>query len=122
MKKAITFIRFDKIKEVKEVEKRLKMYAEMNIINIVWQVKLQLILSKRPADKIIIQTLNNLKQQEINVDVILVLRYDQINKKFTQTAKLIKKLSHYGVRIISIQETLDENDPIFTKKYYSNKI
>ena len=120
MKYAMTFIRFSRKKEYEELECRLKSYAEMAGYSVVWQECLRLITSKIPVDEIIINTLNDLCFQDIKVDAILVVRYDHIHRKFTQTAKLIKSLSHYGVRIISIEETVDENDLLFTDIYYSN--
>lgn len=122
MKNAITFIRFGKKKEADQLEKRLKTYAEMAGYNVVWQERLHLIAPNSPADEIIINTLNNMHFQGIKVDAILVVRYDHIHRKFIQTAKLIKNLSHYGVSIISIEETVDENDPLFTKIYYSAQL
>jgi hypothetical protein len=118
MKNAITLIRFGKKKEAEQLEKRLKSYAEMAGYNVVWHERLHLIAPKCPVDEIIINTLNDLHFQDIKVDAIIVVRYDHIHRKFTQTAKLIKTLSHYGVRIISIEETVDENDPLLTEIYY----
>ncbi len=82
---------------------------------------MHLIAPKSPVDEIIINILNNIHFQDIKVDVIIVPRYDHIHRKFTETAKLIKTLSHYGVSIISLEETVDDNDPIFTEKYYPVK-
>lgn len=118
MKNAITFMKFGKEKEANQMEKRLKKYAEIKGYDVVWQERLHLIAPKSPADEIIIKTLNNLQQQDIKVDAILVPRYDHIHRKFSETAKLIKTLSHYRVRIISIEETVDDDDPIFTEVYY----
>ena len=120
MKNAIIFIRFGRKKEAEQLEKRLKSYAELTGYNVVWHEHLHLITPKRPIDEVIINILNNLQCQGIKVDAILVVRYDHIHRKFIQTAKLIKTLSHYGVRIISIEETVDENDPLFTEIYYPN--
>lgn len=114
----MTFIRFSRKKEYEELECRLKSYAEMAGYSVVWQECLRLITPKSPVDEIIINTLNDLHFQDIKVDAIIVVRYDHIHRKFTQTAKLIKTLSHYGVRIISIEETVDENDPLLIEIYY----
>lgn len=121
MRNAITFIKFGRKKEADQVEKRLKKFAEMTGYKVVWHERLLLIAPKSPSDLIIINTLNNLHFRDINVDAIIVPRYDHIHRKFNETAKLIKTLSHYGVRIISIEETIDENDPIFTEKYFPVK-
>ncbi len=121
MRNAITFIKFGRKKEADQLEKRLKKYAELNGFEVVWHKRLHLIAPKSPADEIIINTLNDLHFQDIKVDAIIVPRYDHIHRKFTETAKLLKTLGHYGVRIISVEETLDENDPIFTEKYYPVK-
>ena len=121
MKNAITLIRFGRKKEAVQLENRLKSYVEQTGYNIVWHERLQIIAPKRPVDEIIINILNNQHFQNIKVDVIIVVRYDHIHRKFTETAKLIKTLSHYGVGIISLEETVDDNDPIFTEKYYPVK-
>ncbi len=121
MRNAITFIKFGRKKEADQVEKRLKKFAEMTGYKVVWHERLQLIAPKSPSDLIIINILNNLHFRDIKVDAIIVPRYDHIHRKFTETAKLIKTLSHYGVRIISVEETIDEKDPIFTEKYYPVK-
>jgi DNA invertase Pin-like site-specific DNA recombinase len=121
MKNAITFIKFGRKKEADQVEKRLKTYAEMNGFEVVWQQRRHWNAPKSPSEEIIINTLNDLHFKDIKVDVIIVPRYDHIHRKFTETAKLIKTLGHYGVRIISVEETIDENDPIFTEKYYPVK-
>lgn len=118
MKNAITFIRFGKKKEAEQLEKGLKSYAEMAGYNVVWHERLHVIAPKQPVDEIILNTMNDLHSRGVKVDVIIVVRYDHIHRKFTQTAKLIKTLSHYGVRIISIEETVDENDPLLTEIYY----
>jgi DNA invertase Pin-like site-specific DNA recombinase len=117
MKNAITLIRFGRKKESDQLEKSLKSYAELTGYNVVWHERLRIIAPKRPVDEIIINILNNIQFQEIKVDAIIVVRYDHIHRKFTETAKLIKTLSHYGVSIISLEETVDDNDPIFTEKY-----
>ncbi len=118
MKNAITFIKFGRKKEADQLEKRLNKFAEMNGFEVVWQERLHQIAPKSPSDLIIINTLNNLHLRDIKVDAIIVPRYDHIHRKFTETAKLIKTLGHYGVRIISVEETVDDNDPIFTEAYY----
>jgi len=119
MRNAITFIKFGRKKEADQIEKRLKKYAELNGFKVVWQERLHLITPRSPSDEIIITTLNNLHFQDIKVDVVIVPRYDHIHKQFTETARLIKTLDYYGVRIISVEETVDDNDPLFTEIYYS---
>lgn len=121
MKNAITLIRFGRKKEAVQLEKRLKSYAEQTGYNVVWHEHLHLIAPKRPVDEVIINILNNLNFPVIKVDAIIVVRYNHIHRKFTQTAKLIKVLSYCGVRIISVEETVGENDPIFNQIYYPIK-
>lgn len=118
MKNAITFIRFFRKKEADQLENRLNLHAQVTGYKVVWQERLHVIEPKQPVDEIILNTINDLHYQDVKVDAILVVRYDHIHRKFTQTAKLIKTLSYYGVRIISIEETVDENDPLFTEIYY----
>ncbi|MBL7754294.1 MAG: recombinase family protein [Chitinophagaceae bacterium] len=119
---AITFVRFFRKKEADQLENRLKAYADVTGYNVVWHERLHYITTKSSADEIIIKTLNNQHYQGVKVDAILVVRYHHIHRKFTQTAKLIKTISHYGVRIISIEETVDENDPLFTEIYFPNQL
>ena len=118
MKKAITFIRFFRKKEVDQLENRLKLHAQVTGYKVVWQERLHLIAPNQSVDEIILNTMNDLHSRGIKVDAIIVVRYSHIHRKFKQTAKLIKNLSHYGVRIISVEETVDENDPLFTEIYY----
>jgi hypothetical protein len=122
MKNAITFVRFFRKKEADQLENNLKAYADATGYNVVWRERHHYITTKIPADVIIINTLNNIHFKDIKVDAIIVVRYDHIHRKFTQTAKLIKTLSHYGVRIVSVEETVDENDPLFTEIYFPNQL
>lgn len=119
---AITFVRFFRKKEADQLENRLKAYADATGYNVVWRERLHYITTKSTADEIIINTLKNIHFKDIKVDAIIVVRYDHIHRKFTQTDKLIKTLSHYGVRIISIEETVDESDPLFTEIYFPNQL
>jgi DNA invertase Pin-like site-specific DNA recombinase len=121
MKNAITLIRFGRKKEADQLEKSLKSYAELTGYKVVWHERMHIITPKKPIDEVIINILNNLNLQDIKVDAIIVVRYDHIRRKFTQTAKLIKELSYCGVRVISVEETVGENDPIFNQIYYPIK-
>lgn len=122
MKNAITFVRFFRKKEADQLENRLKTYSDATGYDVVWHERVFYLSPKSSVDEIIIKTLNNQHYQGVKVDAILVVRYDHIHRKFTQTAKLIKTLSHYGVRIVSVEETVDENDPLFTEIYFPNQL
>jgi DNA invertase Pin-like site-specific DNA recombinase len=122
MKNAITFVRFFRKKEADQLENRLKAYADATGYDVVWHERVFYLSPKSSVDEIIIKTLNNQHYQGVKVDAILVVRYDHIHRKFTQTAKLIKTISHYGVRIVSVEETVDENDPLFTEIYFPNQL
>jgi|GEM_PF-6414804 len=122
MKNAITFVRFSRKKEADQLENRLKEYADATGYDVVWHERVFYLSPKSSVDEIIIKTLNNQHYQGVKVDAILVVRYDHIHRKFTQTAKLIKIISHYGVRIVSVEETVDENDPLFTEIYFPNQL
>jgi DNA invertase Pin-like site-specific DNA recombinase len=52
------------------------------------------------------------------VNLILVCTYDRILDDFHNTAKLMRRLKIKGIRILSIQETIPDSDPIHTEKYF----
>jgi len=119
MKNIVTFIRFSNIKELKRIEKRLIEYAKTYRFDIVHGIQVDF---ENSASMNLIETLNELLQENIKVEAIIVERYNHLHGDFLETAGLIKKLSRLGVRIISIDETLDETDPLFTVIYHPIKL
>lgn len=119
MKNIVTFIRFSNIKELKRIEKRLIGFAKTYGFDIVHGIQVDF---ENSGSMNLIETMNGLLQENIEVEAIIVERYNHLHADFLETAKLIKKLSHFGVRIISIEETVDENDPLFTVIYHPIKL
>ena len=121
MRNLVTFIRFSNIKELKKIEKRLIEKAQIYGYEIVHTIQVDSIDYEYPTSVKLIQSLSDLHQKKIKVSAIMVERYDHLHTDFLETVELIKKISTLGVRIISIQETVDENDILFTAIYHSIK-
>jgi len=121
MRNIVTFIRFSNIKELKKIEKRLIEKAQIYGYEIVHTIQVDSIDYEYPTSVKLIQSLSDLHQKKIKVSAIMVERYDHLHTDFLETVELIKKISPLGVRIISIQETVDENDILFTAIYHSIK-
>jgi hypothetical protein len=119
MKNIVTFIRFTSKKELKRIEKRLIENAKIYGFDIVHGIQVDY---ENSVSMNLIEALNELLQENIRVEAIMVERYNHLHTYFFETAELIKKLSHFGVRIISIEETVDENDPLFTQIYHPLKL
>jgi DNA invertase Pin-like site-specific DNA recombinase len=120
MRNIVTFIRFSNIRELKKIEKRLIEKARIYGYKVVHTIQVDSTDYDNSTSVKLFETLIDLQQENIKVDAIMVQRYDHLHVEFLDTVELIKKLSHLGVRIISIEETVDENDTLFTEKYYSN--
>ena len=119
MKNIVTFIRFSNIKELKRIEKRLIEFAKTYGFDIVLGIQVDF---ENSASMNLIETMNGLLRANIEVEAIIVERYNHLHADFLETAELIKKLSRLGVRIISIEETIDETDPLFTQIYHPLKL
>lgn len=119
MKNIVTFIRFSNIKELKRIEKRLIEFAKTYGFDIVYGIQVDF---ENSASINLIETMNGLLRANIEVEAIIVERYNHLHADFLETAELIKKLSRLGIRIISIEETIDENDPLFTQIYHPLKL
>ena len=121
MRNLVTFIRFSNIKELKKIENLLIEKAQIYGYEIVHTIQVDSIDYEYPTSVKLIQSLSDLHQKKIKVSAIMVERYDHLHTDFLETVELIKKISPLGVRIISIQETVDENDILFTAIYHSIK-
>lgn len=121
MRNLVTFIRFSNIKELKKIENLLIEKARIYGYEIVHTIQVDSIDYEYPTSVKLIQSLSDLHQKKIKVSAIMVERYDHLHTDFLETVELIKKLSPLGVRIISIQETVNENDPLFTEMYHPIK-
>jgi DNA invertase Pin-like site-specific DNA recombinase len=64
------------------------------------------------------KTMKFINEHPNEVKYIITLRYDRILNDFRQTSKLMKRLSPLGIKIISIEETIAENDPMLNEKYF----
>jgi DNA invertase Pin-like site-specific DNA recombinase len=121
MRNLVTFIRFSNIKELKKIEKRLIEKAQIYGYEIVHAIQVDSTDYDYSTSVKLFESLSDLHQKKIKVSAIMVERYDHLHTDFLETAELIKKISPLGVRIISIQETVDENDILFTAIYHSIK-
>ena len=121
MRNLVTFIRFSNIKELKKIENLLIEKAQIYGYEIVHTIQVDSIDYEYPTSVKLIQSLSDLHQKKIKVSAIMVERYDHLHTDFLETVELIKKISPLGVRIISIQETVDDNDILFTAIYHSIK-
>jgi DNA invertase Pin-like site-specific DNA recombinase len=64
------------------------------------------------------KTMKYINNHPNEVNLILVCTYDRILDDFHNTAKLMRRLKIKGIRILSIQETIPDSDPIHTEKYF----
>ena len=122
MRNLVTFIRFSNIKELKKIEKRLIEKARMYGYEVVHTIQVDSTDYDNSTSVKLFESLSDLHHEKIKVSAIMVARYDHLHADFLDTVELIKKLSHLGVRIISIEETVDENDILFTAIYHSIKL
>ncbi len=118
MKNAVTFARCSNIKEARSLKSQLKDYSNKAGYKVVQHIVMPPVGPRGQATEKVILVLNELLFRDIKVDAIITKRYDHLHARFTDTLSLIKNLSHYNVRVISIEETLDDNDPIFKEVYY----
>jgi hypothetical protein len=118
MKNAVTFARCSNIKEAQSSKRRLKEYSIQAGYKVVQHIVMPPFGPRGQATEKVMLVLNELLFRDIKVDAIITKRYDHLHTRFIDTLSLIKNLSHYNVRIISIEETLDDDDPIFTEVYY----
>lgn len=118
MKNAVTFARCSNIKEARSSKRRLKEYSIQAGYKVVQHIVMPPVGPRGQATEKVMLVLNELLFRDIKVDAIITKRYDHLHTRFIDTLSLIKNLSHYNVRIISIEETLDDDDPIFTEVYY----
>ena len=122
MKNLVTFIRFSNIKELKKIEKRLIEKARIYGYEVVHTIQVDSTDYDNSTSVKLIESLIGLHQENIKVDAIMVERYDHLHVDFFDTVEFIKKLSRLSVRIISIEETIDETDPLFTHIYHPLKL
>ena len=118
MKYAVTFARCSNIKEARSSKRRLKEYSIQAGYKVVQHIVMPPVGPRGQATEKVMLVLNELLFRDIKVNAIITTRYDHLHTRFIDTLSLIKNLSHCNVRIISIQETLDDDDPIFTEVYY----
>ena len=121
MRTIVTFIRFSNIRELKKIEKRLIEKARIYGYKVVHTIQVDSTDYDNSTSVKLFESLSDLHHEKIKVSAIMVERYDHLHVEFLDTVELIKKLSHLGVRIISIEETVDENDILFTAIYHSIK-
>jgi DNA invertase Pin-like site-specific DNA recombinase len=117
MRNLVTFIRFSNIKELKKIEKRLIEKAQIYGYEIVHAIQVDSTDYDYSTSVKLFESLSDLHQKKIKVSAIMVERYDHLHTDFLETAELIKKISPLGVRVISVEETVGENDPIFNQIY-----
>ena len=122
MRNIVTFIRFSNIKELKKIENRLIEKAQIYGYEIVYTIQVDSTDYDYSTSVKLFESLIDLHQGNIKVDAIMVECYDHLHTDFLETVELIKKLSPLGVRIISIEETIDETDPLFTQIYHPLKL
>jgi DNA invertase Pin-like site-specific DNA recombinase len=121
MRNAITYTRCSNIREARRLKSQLKAYAKKVGYKVVQHIEMPPIGPRKQSDDKLMMVLNELLFRDIKVDAIITTRYEHLHTRFTDTLSLIKNLSHYNVRIISIEETLCEDDPIFKEVYYPVK-
>jgi len=118
MKNAVTFTRCSTIREARGSKSKLKAYSKKAGYKVVQHIVMPPVGPRGQATAKVMLVLNELHFRDVKVDAIITTRYDHLHTKFTDTLSLIKNLSHYNVRVISVEETLDDNDPLFTEIYY----
>jgi DNA invertase Pin-like site-specific DNA recombinase len=118
MKNAVTFTRCSTIREARSSKSQLKAYSKKAGYKVVQHIAMPPIGPREQSDEKLMMVLNDLLFRGIKVDAIITTRYDHLHTRFNDTLTLIKNLSHYNIRIISVEETLDDNDPIFKEVYY----
>jgi DNA invertase Pin-like site-specific DNA recombinase len=118
MKNALTLIRSSNIKELKKIEKRLLCYAQCKGFKVVGNIQIPRNVLQNLTGGKIVKSINLLQSRNIELDAVITARYTQLHRSFSQTLSLIRFLSKYDIQIISIEETLDMDDPIFTEIYY----
>lgn len=121
MRNLVSFIRFSNIKELKKIENILIEKSQIYGYEIVHTIQVDSTDYDYSTSVKLFELLSDLHQGNIKVDAIMVERYDHLHTDFLETVELIKKLSPLGVCIISIQETVNENDPLFTEMYHPIK-
>lgn len=118
MKNSITLTRCSNIREARSSKSQLMAYSKKAGYKVAQHIEIPPIGSRGQTDEKLMMVLNELLYKGIKVDAIITTRYDHLHARFADTLSLIKNLSYYNVRIISVEETLYEDDPIFKEVYY----
>lgn len=117
MKHAVTFIRSFNIRETKKIEIRLLHHAQCRGYKVVGKIQIPRNVLQNITGVQMVERINLTKPKNLKIAAVITVRYHQLHRSFYETLRLIRFLGQSNIQIISVEETLKTNDPIFLEIY-----